>query len=403
MIDVKRRKVVLARGRSKAGWEGEPNLGGWYTEKEIKATVKAIHDSMDWRVGFGFITREITDFEKAFARYCGTKYAVSVATASIGLDMAMRCLDLKPGDEVICPAINFKASHMAILGQGGKTVLCDVNPRTFNIDVADAERRITRRTRAILPVHMNGLSAPMDELLAMARRRSRPGRRIEVIGDAARACGGGYRGGKIGRKAWMTIFSFHTMKLMTTLGEGGMITTDDPKLARRLGDMRQWGGGSGWGSSYKLTKVQAAVGLVQLRRLDSMIARRVRLARLRSRMLEGVPGLALPYEPPDCVHTFYLYTLLLPRYWAGKKRDEVVRILRKKYGVGCIIANPPVYQDNAFIRGSIGRQRLPLAEELGARLFCPSLHPLMTDAQNEYIAAAVIEAIERVRGSRASR
>jgi perosamine synthetase len=253
VIDAKRRKVVLARGRSKAGWEGEPNLGGWYTEKEIKATVKAIHDSMDWRVGFGFITREITDFEKAFARYCGTKYAVSVATASIGLDMAMRCLDLKPGDEVICPAINFKASHMAILGQGGKTILCDVDPRTFNIDVADAESRITRRTRAILPVHMNGLSAPMDELRAMARRRSRPGRPVRVIGDAARACGGGYRGGKIGAKAWMTVFSFHTMKLMTTLGEGGMITTDDPKLARRLCDMRQWGGGSGWGSSYKLT------------------------------------------------------------------------------------------------------------------------------------------------------
>ena len=109
MIEAVRRKKILARGRSQAGWEGEPRLGGWYTEKEISAVVRSIRDSMDWRQGFGFITKEITGFENAYARYCGSKYAVSVATASIGLDMAMRCLDLKPGDEVICPAINFKA------------------------------------------------------------------------------------------------------------------------------------------------------------------------------------------------------------------------------------------------------------------------------------------------------
>ena len=398
MIDASRRKRILARGRSQAGWEGEPRLGGWYTNKEIQAAVKSIRDSMDWRVGFGFITKEITGFEKAFARYCGSKYAVSVATASIGLDMAVRCLNLRPGDEVICPAINFKASHMAILGAGGKIVFCDVDPRTFNTDPADVEKRITRRTRAILPVHMNGLSAPMDDLLRIAKRHSRPGREpIRVIGDAARASGGGYRGGKIGKKGWMTVFSFHTMKLMTTLGEGGMITTDSAGVAKRLDDIRQWGGAHGWGSSYKLTRVQAAVGLVQLRRLDGMIARRVRLARLRSKMLEGVPELALPFEPHDCAHTFYLYTLLLEPRWAGKKRDMVMEMLRKKYGVGCMIGNPPVYWDNSLIRKATGRQRLPLSESLGMRLFCPSLHPLMTDSQNEYIASAIIEAVERVR------
>jgi dTDP-4-amino-4,6-dideoxygalactose transaminase len=396
MIDAIRRKKILARGRSSAGWEGEPRLGGWYTEREINAVVKSIRDSMDWRKGFGFITKEITGFEKSYARYVGAKYAVSVATASIGLDMAMRCLELRPGDEVICPAINFKASHMAILGSGGKIVLCEVNPRTFNADPADVERRITRRTRAILPVHMNGLSAPMAELIAVARRHSRPGRPIRVIGDAARAGGGGYRGGKIGKLGWMTVFSFHTMKLMTTLGEGGMITTDDPKVAKRLEDMRQWGGKHGWGSSYKMTHVQAAVGAVQLKRLDSMIARRVRLARLRSRMLEGIPELTLPFEPKDCEHTYYLYTLLVPGSWAGRKRDMLIDILRRKYGVGCMIGNPPVYWDSGLIAKSTKGQRLPLAESLGKRLFCPSIHPLMTDRQNEYIAAAVIEAVNKV-------
>ena len=401
MIEQARRRRILGHGRPKQFPEGEPMLGGWYTEKEIAAAVKAIRDSMDWHVGFGFLVREITDFEKAFARYCGTRYAVSVATASIGLDMAMRCLDLEPGDEVICPAVNFKASHMAVLGQGGRLVFCEIDPRTFNIDPADAERRITRRTRAILPVHMNGLAAPMDELLKIARRHSRSRRRpIQVIGDAARACGGGCKGEKIGKKGWMTVFSFHTMKLMTTLGEGGMVTTDSARVAARLRDIRQWGGKSGWGSSYKMTRVQAAVGLVQLRRLDGMIARRVRLARKRSRLLEGAPGLTLPYEPPGYNHTYYLYTMLVPCEWAGRKRDGVVRILREKYRIGCIIANPPTYQDNSFIRARTARRNLTLSEEIGARIFCPSIHPLMTDEQNEYISAAVIEAMERVRERR---
>jgi dTDP-4-amino-4,6-dideoxygalactose transaminase len=247
---------------------------------------------------------------------------------------------------------------------------------------------------------MNGLSADMDALIEIAKRHSRKGRPpIRVIGDAARACGGGYKGGKIGGTGWMTVFSFHTMKLMSTLGEGGMVVTDDRKLADRLRRITQWGGDVEWGSSYKITRVQAAVGRVQLRKLDRMIAKRVRLAHLRSKMLEGVPELTLPFEPPECDHTFYLYTLMVPRDWAGRKRDRVDEILKKKYRIGCIIANPPVYQVSSYIREKTKGQKLSVADELGARLFCPSLHPLMTDRQNEYIAAAVIDAVERVRRS----
>lgn len=397
MIDGARRKELLAGGKPAVPLQGEPQLGGWYTEAEINAAVLAIRSSMEPHVGFGFLVKEITDFEEAFARYVGTQFAVSVSTASVGLDMAIMSLDLEPGDEVICPAVNFKASHLAVLGQGGRLVFCEIDPRTFNLDPADVERRITPRTRALLPVHMNGLSAPMDELLGLAERHPHPKHGpLKVIGDAARACGGGYKGTKIGKKGWCTVFSFHTMKLMTTLGEGGMITTDDSALAERLRAIRQWGG-AGWGTSYKMTKVQAAVGLVQLRRLDEMIARRVELARQRSRFLDGVPELTLPCEPPECEHTFYLYTLLVPREWAGAKRDRLTAILDQDYGVGCCIANPPTYLGHPWIRERTAGQALPLSEELGSRLFCVSLHPLMTAEQNEYIAAAVIEAVERVR------
>ena len=397
-MDESRRKEILARGRPGPYWPAEPMLGGWYTEEEIEAATKAIRDSMDpTTVGFGFICPEILDFEAAFAEYCGAAEAISINGAGTGLDMAIMCLDLEPGDEVIVPAINFRAAAQAVIGQRGQVVWCEVHPRTFNMDPADVEKRITPRTRAIFPVHMNGLSAPMDELLEVAERY--PHRRhgpLKVIGDAARA--GGYKGTKIGAKGWMTVFSFHTMKLMTTLGEGGAITTNDPEAALRLRGIRQFGGAhDGWGTNYKMTKVQAAVGLVQLRRLDDMTAQRVKLAKRRDELLLGIPELTLPYEPPGYEHTYYLYTMLVPRAWAGQKRDRVMRIVEEEHGIGCGVYNRAAYADSPFIREQTAGQELPLSDELSERLFCMALHPLMTEEENEYTAAALWDAVERMR------
>ena len=301
---------------------------------------------MDWRVGFGFIVDEILHFEQSFANYCGTEFAISLRTASVGLDLAMISLNLEPEDEVICPAINFKASLLAALRQRTSLVFCEMDPRTFNCDPTDLERRITPKTRAIFPVHMNGLSAPMDDLLDIAECHPHPTHGpLKVIGDAARACGGGYKETKIGKKGWMNVFSFHTMKLMTTLGEGGMITTDDAELTKLLRGIRQWGNDvDTWGFIYKMTKVQAAVGSVQLRRLDTMIEQRVERAHDRLQMLEGIPELTLTFEPPDCDHTFYLFTLLVPQKWGGKKRDQLCQMLQEEYNVSTMVANPPVWE-----------------------------------------------------------
>jgi len=128
-MDKARREKILSRGRPTANWEAEPMLGGWYTEEEIDAVVKAIRSSMDWTVGFGFYCDEIVEFEEKFAEYCGTKYAVSITSAGAGLEMAMMTLDLQPEDEVISPAINFWAADYAIIGQGAKLVFCEVDPR----------------------------------------------------------------------------------------------------------------------------------------------------------------------------------------------------------------------------------------------------------------------------------
>ncbi|MBO3803748.1 MAG: DegT/DnrJ/EryC1/StrS family aminotransferase [Candidatus Brockarchaeota archaeon] len=407
MIDAKRRKQILARQRSTIYSQGEPYLGAYYTDEEIKAVVDTIRASMDPSIGFiGSLRGKYVEgnplekFEREFADFCGTKHCIAINGAGTGLDMAMMALDLEPGDEVIVPAINFRAAPLAVIGQGGKVVWCEVDERTFQADPADVERRITPRTRAIFPVHMNGLSAPMDELLDIAERHPHPKHGpLKVIGDAARACGGKYRGTRIGKKGWMTVFSFHSMKNMTTLGEGGAITTDDDELAERLKDIRQFGATTGrrWGTNYKMTTVQAAVGSVQLRRLDEMIERRRRIAHERNKLLEGVPELTLPYEPPDCWHTFYLYTCLVPEGWAGEKRDKLVKIMGEDYGVGCVVANPPQYREVPLLGQLTVGQDLPRSNKLGERLFCLSIHPLMTTEDNEYVCAALIETVERIR------
>ena len=399
-MDKSRRKEILSQGRPGPYWPAEPMLGGWYTDEEVEAATISIRESMDpTTVGFGFICPEILEFEEGFARYCGAEEAVSINGAGTGLDMAIMCLDLEPGDEVIVPAINFRAAAMAVVGQGGRVVWSEVDPRTFNMDPADVEKRITPRTRAIFPVHMNGLSAPMDDLLEIAERHPHPKHGpLKVIGDAARAGAGGYKGTKIGAKGWMTVFSFHTMKLMTTLGEGGAITTDDAEAARRLRGIRQFGGAhDGWGTNYKMTKVQAAVGLVQLRRLDEMTAQRVQAAKRRNQLLQGIPELTLPYEPEGYEHTYYLYTMLVPRAWAGEKRDQLLRMMEEEYGVGCGVYNRPVYEDSGYLRKETEGQKLPLSDELSTRLFCMALHPLMTEEEQAYMAAALWDVVEQIR------
>jgi perosamine synthetase len=363
-MDEQHRKAALARGLS-GPWQSEPMLGSDYGEEEIEAAVAAIRSSMDPSVGFGFICDEIEQFEREFAAYC--------------------------------PTINFRSAPMSILGRGAKLVLCEADPDTLCADPDDVEKRITPHTRAILVTHMNGLCAPVDELLQIAERHPHPEHGPpKVIFDAARAGGGGYKGAKIGNQGWMTVFSFHTMKNMTTLGEGGAITTDDDDIIPRLHEIRQFGG-EGWGSSYKMTKVQAAVGSVQLRKLDGLIAARRRLAHSRTEMLEGCPGLTLPSEPEGSFHSYYMYSILAPPDWAGEGRNRLIAILKERYGVNCGIFNEPVHTTIPFVQRHTQGQRLPISEQIGARLFCPAIHPTMSDDDNEYIAAAIWEAVEEIR------
>ncbi|HOZ45354.1 MAG TPA: DegT/DnrJ/EryC1/StrS family aminotransferase [Candidatus Hydrogenedentes bacterium] len=397
MIPAEQRRDILKRGKPEVAWSGEPLLGSVYGEEEVDAAVGAIRESMDVTKGFGFTASSIQAFEQAFANYIGTKHAIAINSAGPGLDMAMRYLRLEPGDEVIVPAVNFVAAPLAVIGAGGQVVWGEVDSKTFQLDPSDVEKRITPRTRAIFPVHMNGLSAPMDDYLELAQRYPHPKHGpLAVVGDAARACGGGYKNTKIGKAGLMTVFSFHTMKNMVTLGEGGMITTDDDDAAAFCRSTRFYGGETeDWGTSNVMTKVQAAVGLVQLRKLDTFIANRRQIAHRRHELLEGIPNIMLPFEPMECYHSFYLYTCLVSAEWAGEKRDALMKMMDEEFHVRCVIANPPVYTYRKILREHTAGQSLPRSEDIGKRLFCVPIHPMMSEHDNEYIAAALIECVER--------
>jgi len=370
-------------------WKGEPDLGGWYTEEEVEAAETAIRNSMDWRRGF-LPHQEITSFETEFAAFVGGRRALAINGAGTGLDMAMRCLDLSPDDEVISCALNFPGTHLAVLGQGARLTLCEPDPVTLNIDVADLERKITTNTRAILVTHMSGLAADCNAIATVAARHAHPVHGpIKIIYDVARACGATYDGHRLGAEGWINVFSFQRKKLMTTLGEGGMIVCSDDETSRKLDQLRSFGAGEGWGTNYKLTKVQAAVGRVQLRRLDSMNAARVRRARLRTKALSDLaPIVQLPTEREGYDHVYYLYCVVLPDGWTRQRRDHLIIEMLRKYNVECKVANGPTYWENRLIRRFTEGQRLPLAESIGSRVICLPLHPLMTDEDDEYITSA---------------
>ena len=399
------RKVLLRRGPSGRVDQGLIPLGGWYGQEEMLAIQEVIERGTDYSVGLGGAPY-VPEFEAEFAAYVGTRYALAVNSCGTGLDLIMKALDLEPGDEVITTPITYIATVHAILAAGGKPVFADIGEGTFNIDPEDVERRLEPRTRAILAVHNNGLSVDMDALLEIAERHPHPKHGpVPVFGDAARAAGAGYRGTKVGKKGAANVFSFQTSKNMTTLGEGGMITTDDEYIARRTRRLHTFGWDRWEGESvlvepgfnYRMTGVQAAVGRVQLRKLDQMNGRRrERAERLTDLLNQMAPGIKTPIEPEGYQHVYYGYTVMVPREWAGEIRDRFIARLQDDYRAGGVVMNSAVTRYEMLRKMGYRPEDTPRALEHGDRLLCLPLHPLLTDQDLEYIAAAVGETYDKM-------
>ena len=269
-------------------------------------------------------------FEEELARFCEARHAVATANGTVALHLALAVLGIGPGDEVLVPDLTFVATANAVHYTGAKPVLVDVDTRTWGIDPEDARRKLTPRTRAVIPVHLYGRPVDLDPLLALAAEHG-----LEVVEDAAEAHGARYKGRRVGALGRVGAFSFYGNKIFTT-GEGGALVTNDPELAARAAFLRDHAMDPQRryyhpeiGFNYRMTNIQAALGCSQLEHADEILGRRQAIARAYDAGLAGIPGLAQaaanPWEESIC----WMYSVLVEPAF-GADRDAVSAGLRAR-------------------------------------------------------------------------
>lgn len=349
---------------------------------------------VDECISTGWISSEgrfITAFEQSWARYCGMDHGIAVSSGTTALDLAVACLELEPGAEVIMPAFTIISCALAILRAGHKPVLVDSDPRTWCLDVNAVAEKITPRTRAIMPVHMYGHPVDMDPLLELARKHN-----LFVIEDAAEAHGATYKGRTVGGIGDLSCFSFYANKIITT-GEGGMVLAKSAEHAERLRSLRNLCFRADRrfyhtkaGHNYRLTNLQAAVGLSQVEAIDEHIRRKRWLGRAYNEQLGGIAQITLPVEEPWATNVYWMYGLVLN----GDVPYDAVELARRLRVKG-VDTRPfflgmheqPVFQEQGLFAG----ESYPVAERLAVRgLYLPSGLAL-TESQLSQVCEAVRE------------
>ncbi len=344
-----------------------------------------------------FITTgpKIAEFEKAVADYTGAGYAVAVSSGTAALHIACLAAGIGERDEVITTPITFAASANCVLYCGGKPVFADIDPATYNIDPKEIARNITARTKAILPVDFAGQPCDMDEIRRIARQNG-----LLVIEDAAHALGAEYHGKKVGCLADMTTFSFHPVKSITT-GEGGMVTTDSPKLCEKLRLFRAHGitrdpsqmekDEGGWyyeqlalGYNYRITDFQCALGISQMKRLDRFLARRREIAKRYDEAFSRMKGIVIPAQAGGRLSSRHLYCIQV----TGIPRKAAFDQLRSA-GIGVNVHYIPVYRHPYYRNLGYRNVRCKNAENLYEKILSLPIYPELTEEQQGKVIEAV--------------
>lgn len=353
----------------------------WLGEREAEYVLDAVRSG--WISSLG---RYVSEFEEAFAAYCGAAHGVSTSNGTTALHLALHARGIGPGDEVIVPALTFVASANAVVYTGARPVFADVDPQTWTIQPDEVERLITERTRAIMPVHLYGHPASMDAINALAESHD-----LFVLEDAAEAHGaqiGTKRAGNLGDAA---AFSFFANKVVTT-GEGGMVTTDDVELAARLRKLRDhampperryWHDEVGF--NYRMTNLQAAVGLAQMERIDEFVARKRAIAGQYSAQLADVPGLRLPVERPGFTNVYWMYSIVVGESYS-LSRDELVLALRARG-----IDSRPFFHSLDTLPPYAAAEPLPVSLALSRTGLNVPSSPKLADGQIDYICETLAE------------
>ncbi|MDP3065754.1 MAG: DegT/DnrJ/EryC1/StrS family aminotransferase [Methanobacteriaceae archaeon] len=306
-------------------------------EKEIEEVVNVLKS--------GIIAQgpRVAEFEEKFAEYVGVKYAVAVSSGTTALHLAVHAAGVGEGDEVITTPFSFAATGNCILYVGARPVFVDIDPKTYNLDPAKIKSAITDKTRAILPVHLYGQPAAMDEIIRIADENG-----LVVIEDAAQAHGALYNGKMVGSWGEMGCFSFYPTKNMTT-SEGGLVTTNNKKMADKIRILRAHGEEERYshvilGYNFRMTDISAAIGLVQLERLDDFNDRRIENAEYLTEQIKEIDGIEGPYVSEGVKHVFHQYTIRV----SDGKRDEFMKFLNEN-GIGTGIHYPlPIYKQKLY-------------------------------------------------------
>jgi len=335
-------------------------------EDDIQAVVRVLRTS---QLSLGPVLGE---FERCFAEYVGTSHAVAVSSGTAGLHLALLALGIGEGDEVIVPSFTFIAAANAIRYVGAAPVFVDIDPVTLNMDAACVERAITPRTRALMVVHTFGCPADMGALLEIAGRH-----RLKVIEDACEAIGAEYQGRKVGTFGDAGVFAFYPNKQITT-GEGGMIVARDAEVAATLRSFRNqgrrptddWLEHTELGYNYRISEMNCALGLAQLRRIDSILERRRVVAEEYDSRLRGCPDLVLPgLTMPKRVVSWFVYVVRLSARFTAADRDAVRGILIER-GIGCGRYFAPIHRQGAYQQAayrSLYAAQLPVTESQAER------------------------------------
>jgi dTDP-4-amino-4,6-dideoxygalactose transaminase len=324
--------------------------------------------------------------EQSIAEYHHVKFAVGVASGTDALHLALRAAGIGPGDEVITTPFTFIATAEAISYQGAVPVFVDIRPDTFNIDVTQIESRITKRTKAVLPVHLYGQSADMTAIMAIARKH-----KLRVIEDCAQSFGADHRGTKTGAFGDLGCFSFFPSKNLGCYGDGGMVITNDAKLAERLQSLRNHGSKVRYyhdevGYNSRLDEIQAAVLNVKFKRIDSYNAGRIRSTAFYKKYL-SVPGVQTPVESGDGKHVYHQYTIKVRDRDAVKKRLDDAKMSSMIY-YPVPLHLQAAYQDLGMKQGS-----LPVAEQAARDVLSLPMYPELTEEQIRTVSDAVKQAL----------
>ena len=377
----------------------------YYSDDEIAAATAVLRSG---KVNY-WTGNEGREFEKEFADCCQVQYAVALANGTVALELALRVLEIGEGDEVIVPCRTFVASASSVVSCGAKPVFADVSPLSQTLCAASMQNVLSPRTKAIVVVHLAGWPADMDPIFALAARHG-----LAVVEDCAQAHGALYKGKPVGSFGDVAAFSFCQDKIISTGGEGGMLVTNDAKLWEKAWSYKDHGKsfhavyhrhhapGFRWlhesfGSNWRMTEFQAAIGRIQLAKLPEWHATRRRNAQILSRHFQHVHGLRVTLPPEDIEHAYYKYSVFIKPEClaAGWNRDRIMQAINDK-GIPCF-AGPcsEVYLEKAFeAAGLQPAERLPVAKMLGETDLTFLVHPTLGVEDMEETCRVVTEVMQ---------